>query len=98
MSVAGNRTNRYSVNFLEFPTDIGFEIVPYRLRYKLSLRNLAEMFLLRGFQFTYETVRDWEARFAPAVLPKMLTAKKRRAGYWSVDNFRPLQRYNVSPS
>jgi putative transposase len=30
------------------------------LRYKLSLRNLAEMFLLRGFQFTHEAVRDWE--------------------------------------
>ena len=34
-------------NYLEFPTDIVFEIVLYRLRYKLSLRNLAEMFLLR---------------------------------------------------
>src|SRR6266436_5610824 len=38
-------------NFLEFPTDIVLEIVLYRLRYKLSPRNLAEMFLLRGFQF-----------------------------------------------
>ena len=52
-------------NFLEFPTDIVFEIVLCRLRYKPSLRNLAEMFLLRGFQFTREAVRDWEARFAP---------------------------------
>jgi transposase-like protein len=32
-------------NYLEFPTDIVFEIVLCRLRYKLSLRNLAEMFL-----------------------------------------------------
>ena len=31
-------------NFLEFPTDTVFEIVLCRLRYKLSLRNLAEMF------------------------------------------------------
>jgi len=57
-----------------------FEIVLYRMRYKLSLRNLAEMFLLRGFQFTHRAVRDWEARLAPAVVPKMLTAKKRRRG------------------
>src|SRR3954449_2252695 len=35
-------------NFLEFPTDIVFEIVLCRLLYKLSLRNLAQMFLLRG--------------------------------------------------
>ena len=52
-------------NYLEFPTDIVFEVVLCRLRYKLSLRNLAEMFLLRGFEFTHEAVREWEERFAP---------------------------------
>src|SRR5436190_17365774 len=31
-------------NYLELPTDIVFEIVLCRLRYKLSLRNLAEIF------------------------------------------------------
>ena len=50
-------------NYLEFPTDIVFKIVLCRLRYKLSLRNLAEMYLLRGFEFTHEAVRDWEERF-----------------------------------
>ncbi|MBV9036179.1 MAG: IS1 family transposase [Acidobacteriaceae bacterium] len=49
-------------NYLEFPTDIVFQIVLYRLRYKLSLRDLAELFLLRGF--THEAVREWEERFA----------------------------------
>ncbi|MBV9676580.1 MAG: hypothetical protein JO185_09610 [Acidobacteriaceae bacterium] len=47
---------------LEFPTDIVFQVVLYRLRYKLSLRDLAELFLLRGF--THEAVREWEERFA----------------------------------
>ena len=64
-------------NFLEFPTDIVFEIILCRLRYKLSLRNLAEMFLLRGFQFTHEAVRDWEARFAP-LLAEQATAPAQR--------------------
>ena len=49
-------------NFLEFPTDIVFQVVLCRLRYKLSLRDLAELFLLRGFSFTHEAVRDWEER------------------------------------
>src|SRR5262245_423517 len=31
-------------NYLEFPTDIVFQVVLCRLRYKLSLRDLAEMF------------------------------------------------------
>jgi transposase-like protein len=29
-----------------------------RLRSKLSLRDLAEMFLERGFEFTHEALRD----------------------------------------
>ena len=40
-------------------------VVLWRLRYTLSLRDLAEMFLARGFVFSHEAVRDWEARFAP---------------------------------
>ena len=58
-------------NFLELPTDIVFEIVLCRLRYKLSLRNLAEMFLLRGFEFTHEAVREWEERFAPLLAERL---------------------------
>ena len=60
-------------NYLEFPTDIVLLVVFWRLRYKLSLRDLAEMFLERGFTFTHEAVRDWEARFAP-LLALILTA------------------------
>lgn len=36
-------------NFLEYPTDIVRLVVLWRLRYKLSLQDLAEMFLERGF-------------------------------------------------
>ena len=35
-------------NFLEFPTDIVLLVVLWRLRYKLSLRDLSEMFLSAG--------------------------------------------------
>ena len=45
-------------NHLEYPTDIVLLVVLWRLRYKLSLRDLAEMFLERGFEFTHEAVRD----------------------------------------
>jgi transposase-like protein len=31
-------------------------VVLWRLRYKLSLQDLAEMFLIRGFVFIYEAV------------------------------------------
>ena len=51
-------------------------VVLWRLRDKRSLRDVAEMFLERGFVFTHETVRDWEARFAP-LLTDRLRAKRR---------------------
>jgi transposase-like protein len=66
-------------NFLEYPTDIVLLVVVWRVRYKLSLRDLAEMFLTRGFTFTHEAVRDWEARFAP-LLAERLRAKRRGRG------------------
>jgi putative transposase len=37
---------------LEYPPDIVLLVVLWRLRYKLSLRDVAEMFLERGFAFT----------------------------------------------
>ena len=46
-------------NFLEDTTDVVLLVVLWRLRYKLSLRDLAEMFLERGFVFTQEAVREW---------------------------------------
>src|ERR687884_1782070 len=73
-------------NYLEFPTDIVLLVVMWRLRYKLSLRDLAEMFLERGFEFTHESVREWEARFAPLVADTLRAKRKGQAGRsWHVD-------------
>jgi transposase-like protein len=60
-------------NSLEVPTDVVFLVVLWRLRSKLSLRDVAEMFLERGFVFTHERVRDWEARFAPLMADQLRT-------------------------
>src|SRR6476661_6365859 len=73
-------------NHLQYPTDLILLVVLWRLRYKLSLRDLAEMFLARGFVFSHEAVRDWEARFAP-LLAARLRAKRRgqAGGKWHAD-------------
>jgi transposase-like protein len=67
-------------NYLEYPTDIVLLVVLWRLRYKLSLRDLAEMFLERGFAFTHEAVRDWEARFAPLLADQLRVKRRGQAG------------------
>lgn len=73
-------------NRLQYPTDLVSLVVLWRFRYKLSLRNLAEMFLQRGLIFTHEAVREWESKLAPLLSE---TLRKRRHGAvgksWYVD-------------
>ena len=44
------------------------------------------MFLERGFEFTHETVRDWEARFASLMADQLRIKRRGQAGRsWYVD-------------
>jgi putative transposase len=73
-------------NFVEVPTDIIFQVILCRVRYKLSYRDVAEFFLLRGFEFTHETVRDWEERFLPHFTEQIRAKRKGNIGkVWLVD-------------
>src|SRR6266487_6779187 len=73
-------------NFLEYPTDVVLLVVLWRLRYKLSLRDLAEMFLERGITFSYEAVWEWERRFAPLITEQLRSKRRGQAGpSWYVD-------------
>ena len=73
-------------NFIEVTTDIVFQVMLCRLRYKMSFRDVAEFFLLCGFEFTHETVRDWEARFAPICDQQLRFKRKGKVGLsWYVD-------------
>jgi len=59
----------------------------WRLRYKLSLRDLPEMFLIRGI-VSYEAVRDWEAKLTPTLIDNL---RRRRTGRMYVDESVPRQ-------
>jgi len=44
------------------------------------------MFLDRGLIFTYETVREWETRFAPLITEQLRIKRRGQAGQsWYVD-------------
>jgi len=74
------------LNRLQLPTDVVFLIVLWRLRMKLSLRDLAEILLLRGLVFSHEAIRDWEARLAPLLTDALRRRRKGKAGRsWYVD-------------
>lgn len=88
-SACGRKFNKRTgtvYNHLQYPTDVVLLVVLWRLRYKLSLRDLSEMFLVRGFEFSHETVRDWEARFAPLITQQLRSRRRGKAGRsWYTD-------------
>jgi DDE domain len=74
------------LNRTQYPSDVIALVVLWRLRYKLSLRDLAEMFLVRGIAFSYEAVRDWEAKLMPAVAEALRRRRRGKVGRsWYVD-------------
>ncbi|RKK01155.1 IS6 family transposase [Pseudoroseomonas wenyumeiae] len=77
------------LNRTQYPSDVIVLVVLWRLRYRLTLRNLADMFLLRGIVFSHAAIREWKARLAP-VLTGELRQRRRGKGnhgrrFWHVD-------------
>ncbi|MDA1298205.1 MAG: IS6 family transposase, partial [Chloroflexi bacterium] len=60
--------------------------VLWRLRYKLGLRDVAELLLQRGFEISYETIRAWEYQFAPLVSKRLRSKGRGKIGRsWYLD-------------
>lgn len=81
--VCGKQFNERSgqiLNRAQYPSDVIALVVFWRLRYKLSLRDLPEMFLIRGIEFTYGAVRDWEAKLTPSLIDSLRRRCKGRIG------------------
>jgi putative transposase len=79
----GKQFNEHSgriLNRAQYPSDVIALVVFWRLRYKLSLRDLPEMFLTRGIEFTYEAVRDWKAKLTPSPIDSLRGRRKGRIG------------------
>ncbi len=73
-------------NRLEYPTDIAIQVVRWYLIYKVSLRDLTEMFQERGIIFTHETVRDWVIRFTPLITNELRRRRRGKVGEsWYID-------------
>ena len=74
------------LNRAQYPSDVVALVVLWRLRYKLSLRDLPEMFALRGMVFSHEAVREWEAKLTPALAEELRRRRHGKAGRsWYVD-------------
>src|SRR4051794_9546685 len=89
----GKQSNERSgtvLNRTQYPSDVVALVVLWRVRYKLALRDLPEMFLVRGVVFSHETVRGWEAKLAPALRPR-----RGSAGYAQGAGPQPFRRAGI---
>jgi transposase-like protein len=77
------------LNHAQYPSDVIALVVLWRLRYRLTLRDLAEMFLQCGFVFSHEAVRDWEAKLTPVLADELRCRRHGKGGAgrrsWHVD-------------
>ena len=81
-----NERSATQMNRTQYPSDVIALVVLWRLRYKLSLRDLPEMFLIRGIVFSHEAVRDWEAKLTPALAEGLRRRRRGQIGKsWYVD-------------
>ena len=81
-----NERSESALNRTQYPSDVIALVVLWRLRYKLSLRDLPEMFLIRGIVFSHEAVRDWEAKLTPGLAEGLRRRRRGRIGKsWYVD-------------
>src|SRR4051812_23863671 len=74
------------LNRTQYPSDVIALVVLWRLRYKLALRDLPEMFAVRGIVFSHEAVREWEAKLTPALAENLRRRRRGQVGRsWYVD-------------
>jgi transposase-like protein len=77
------------LNRAQYPSDVVALVVLWRLRYRLTLRDLTEMFLHHGIVFSHEAVREWEAKLAPVMAHELRRRRHGRGGargrHWHVD-------------
>jgi transposase-like protein len=74
------------LNRTQYPSDVIALVVVWCLPYKLALRDLPKMFLVRGLVFSHETVREWEAKLTSALVEDLRRRRRGKADRsWYVD-------------
>jgi putative transposase len=85
----GKQFNERSAGFLnrtQYPSDVIALLMLWRRRYKLALRDLPEMFLIRGVVFSHGRaakqidVRDRETKLAPGLAESLRRRRRGKAG------------------
>jgi putative transposase len=71
-----------------FPAEIISHCVWLYNSFSLSFRDIEKMMLYRGIDVTYETVRDWNHKFAQALANKIRRHRRKPSQKWHLDEMR----------
>ena len=76
-----------SINYKRhrFPPAIITHAIWLYCRFNLSLREVEEMFLERGIDVSYETIRRWVEKFGPSIARGLRRRQTQRGDIWHLD-------------
>lgn len=76
-----------SLNFSgrHLPTDIIMQALRYYLAYKLSYREIEEIFSKRNIHFDHSTLNRWVIKYAPQLETVFRKKKRPVSGSWRMD-------------
>lgn len=78
-------TSSISCKRHRFPPEIISHAVWLYSRFNLSLHEIEEMFLKRGIDASYETIRRWVMKFGPKLARHLRRRQQRPGNIWHLD-------------
>jgi len=68
-----------------FPQELIMQALRYYLAYKLSYREIEEIFAERNIRFDHSTLNRWVIKYAPLLEANFRTRKRKVADSWRMD-------------
>jgi len=81
-----NERTGTQLNFIEYPAEVVMMAVHYYYRFKVSLDDVVELMVMRGFHLSHQTVHNWVQIFGVELGMKLRNSRKGKAGKkWNAD-------------
>jgi putative transposase len=77
--------SRLSYKRHRFPPEIIAHAVWLYCRFNIRFREVEEMFLERGIDVSYETIRRWVAKFGPPIAHGLRRQQSQPGDIWHLD-------------
>lgn len=81
-----NERSGFALNFIEFSTEVVMMVVHYYYRFKVSLDEVVELMVMRGFHLSHQTIHNWVQTCGVKLGLKCRARRQGKAGKkWHVD-------------